>query len=111
MDQSSPHGVKNRLKPVMRSEFLINSVKVVAQCRQRDTQLLCDLCRIVRFGEKQQNALLLLRQGLNGRRRRLAFSDCDHLARHFEHPRKGLFGFFAFGDIAAQMSNKTAVKT
>lgn len=85
MNQPASHGVKDGLEPVVCPEFLIDGVEVVSQRRQRDTQLLRDLSGILRSRKKQQNALLLIRQGVDRCRRRLAFPYGNHLPRQVEH--------------------------
>jgi hypothetical protein len=43
LDQTAFYCVKNRLKPVMRTEFLVDGVEMISQSWQGNTQFLCDL--------------------------------------------------------------------
>jgi len=46
-DQMALSGVRNRLKPIMSSEFLIDVVEMIAQCLRADAEPLGDMWSIL----------------------------------------------------------------
>jgi hypothetical protein len=56
LDQTTLYCVKNRLKPVMRAEFLVDGMEMISQSRQSNIQFLCNLRRILRSGKQFQDA-------------------------------------------------------
>lgn len=72
LDQTAFHGMKNRLKPIVSAELLVDGVEVVSQGWQRDLQFRCNLPRILRRRKEFQYPPFLLGEGLDGSRPSLA---------------------------------------
>ena len=65
--------MKDSFQPVVGAKFLVDGVEMVPQCRQRYIQLFSNLIRVFRFGEELEDPLLLIGQGFDRGRLRLAF--------------------------------------
>jgi hypothetical protein len=60
-DQMALNGVRHCLKPIVRSEFLIDVVEMIAQCLWTDTERLRDTWCILSCCKHPQNLQLMTR--------------------------------------------------